>query len=383
MLLQTHRLAAGSANPQSPGQEPGQRPEQGSGQASGRGGFRRRQFPGGASGGEGAPGAGQNGATPQGGASAAGAPGGQGQGFAGRRGAFQQVPLNNQAGDQGQGDEAGQQAEGGAPNDQGPLGQAAAADAVLMNGTVGRGDQNAGFGGPQGGVVLQGPGDAGQTGFGGNGGGFRGGAPAAQPGGAGGPGLAPAGGGPGGFGGGPGAFRAPGGGRPGPGGRGAPPQGVTALYGMQRVIRQRINRVRASFYDEYSNSALNARPFSLTQPNAPKIPTWNERVGGNLGGPLVIPHIYDGHDKTFFFVNFDGTWARNAVDQFSTVPTAAERSGNFCDQNPQAAAQCSQSFQPHRSANSGRLPASLFVAEFRRSRTAAIYSSAQSSGRDR
>jgi hypothetical protein len=323
--------AAGSANPQAAGQGP----EQGSGQASGRGGFRRRQFPGGASGGEGAPGAGQNGATPQGAASAAGAPGGQGQGFAGRRGAFQQVPLNNQAGDQGQGDEAGQQAEGGAPNDQGPLGQAAAADAVLMNGTVGRGDQNAGFGGPQAGVVLQGPGDAGQTGFGGNGGGFRGGAPAAQPGGAGGPGLAPAGGGPGGFGGGPGAFRAPGGGRPGPGGRGAPPQGVTALYGMQRVIRQRINRVRASFYDEYSNSALNARPFSLTQPNAPKIPTWNERVGGNLGGPLVIPHIYDGHDKTFFFVNFDGTWARNAVDQFSTVPTAAERAGNFCDQNPQ------------------------------------------------
>src|SRR5260370_21662195 len=119
-----------------------------------------------------------------------------------------------------------------------------------MNGTVGRGGQNAGFGGfPQGGTFLQGPGD-GQTGFGGASGGFRGGAPAAQPGGAGGPGLAAGPGGPGGFGGGPGgpviAFQPPGRGPPGPGGRGAPPQGLTALYGMQRVIRPPINRLRAS-----------------------------------------------------------------------------------------------------------------------------------------
>ena len=335
--------AAAAANPPANAPSAGrdnspQAPGQTSSDAGGRGGFRRRQFPGGAPGGGGPPGAGQNGAAAPGEPSGAGAPGGAGQAFGARRGAFQQVRLNNQAGEQGQEEEAGQQAEGGAPNDQGPLGEAAAADAVLMNGTVGRGDQNAGFGGgfPQGGIAFQGPGDAGQAGFGGTGGGFRGGAPAAQPGGAGGPGLAgPAGGGPGGRQGGPAiAFRPQGGGRPGQGGRGAPPQGVTALYGMQRVIRQRINRVRASFYNEYSNSALNARPYSLTQPNAPKIPAWSDRIGGNLGGPLVIPHVYDGHDKTFFFVNFDGNWARNAVDQFSTVPTGAERSGNFCNQDP-------------------------------------------------
>ena len=337
--------AQAPAAAEAPANPPAQAPAAGApntppaGPEGGRRGFGRRQFPGGV----GQPGAGQNGAAEQGApGGGGGAPGAGGQGFAGRRGAFQQVPLNNQAGEQGPEEDTGQQAEGAAANDAGPLGQAAAADAVLMNGTVGRGDQNAGFAGgfPQGGIALQGPGDTGQYGFGGNGGGFRGGAPAAQPGGAAAPGLAGGGPGrPGGFGGGPGgpviAFRPQGGGRPGPGGRGTPPQGVAALYGMQRVIRQRINRVRASFYDEYSNSVLNARPYSLTQPNAPKIPTWSDRIGGNLGGPLVLPHIYDGHDKTFFFVNFDGNWARNAVDQFSTVPTAAERSGNFCDQNPQ------------------------------------------------
>ena len=72
--------------------------------------------------------------------------------------------------------------------------------------------------------------------------------------------------------------------------------------------------------------------------NPPKIPTWDERFGGNVGGPLRIPHVYDGSDKTFFYVDVhDTTWARNAVDEFSTVPTQAERQnvGNFCDQPTQ------------------------------------------------
>src|SRR5260370_3291924 len=207
----------GGNNPQPPGQS--------SSDAGGRGEFRRR-LPGNAPRGGTPSETGQNGGAAQGSAPA------RARGPAARRGGFQQVLLNNQAGEQGQEAEAGQQVEGGAPNDAGPLGQAGAAGAVLMNGTVGRGDQNAGFGGfPQGGIFLQGPGDAGQTGFGGASGGFRGGAPAAQPGGAGGPGLAAGPGGPGGFGGGPDgpgiAVQPPGRDPAGPGGRGAPPPGVT------------------------------------------------------------------------------------------------------------------------------------------------------------
>ena len=336
----------GAAPPSSPSANTDGNSAQSGEQTRAGGGFRRRQFPGAP--GTGGATAGQNGAA---GAAPGPTAGATGRGFGlpglpGRRGGFQQVILNNQNGAQGEEGEPGQE-EGGTPGEQGamagPLGQASSSDAFLMNGTVGQGDQNAGFGGgrfPPGSIILQGSGDAGQSGFGGTGGGFRGGAPAANPGGAGGPGFAgppPGGGGFGGPGGPVIAFQPPAGARPAPGGRGAPPQGITALYGLQRVLRQRINRVRASFYNEYSNSVFNARPYSLTQPDAPKIPTWSERIGGNLGGPLVIPHLYDGHEKTFFFVNFDGTWARNAVDQFSTVPTLTEREepGNFCDRGAQ------------------------------------------------
>ena len=72
---------------------------------------------------------------------------------------------------------------------------------------------------------------------------------------------------------------------------------MPALFGLQRVLRQRANRVRFSFYDQYGNSIFNAGPFSLTQINSPKIPTWSETTGGNLGGPLIIPHIYNGADR--------------------------------------------------------------------------------------
>ena len=78
---------------------------------------------------------------------------------------------------------------------------------------------------------------------------------------------------------------------------------------------------------------MNARPYSLKESNPSKISSWNDRFGGNLGGPLKIPHVYNGVEKTFFFVNYDLAWSRNPVDQFATVPTDAERAGNFAAQN--------------------------------------------------
>ena len=236
-----------------------------------------------------------------------------------RAGGFQQVNVNNAGANNAAGQEADQAAqeaeeEPAAPAAGSPLGQASSSDAFLMNGTVGQGDLSAaaGFAGPGGNPGPGGPGG-----------------PGGGPGFAGGPGGGP----PGGPGGGPGGGPPPG--APGRGGRpparGRAPQGVAALWGQQRVQRQRANRVRGSFYDQYSSSALDAKPFTIGDASAPKIPSWSEQIGGNLGGPLVIPHIYDGRDKTFFFVNYDSTWTRSAVNEISTVPTLAERGGDFTD----------------------------------------------------
>ncbi len=51
--------------------------------------------------------------------------------------------------------------------------------------------------------------------------------------------------------------------------------------------------------------------------------------GLTLGGPVIIPHLYNGKDKTFFFFAWEQLqWPRSAVTT-NTVPTAAERTGDF------------------------------------------------------
>src|SRR6202046_4647104 len=182
----------------------------------------------------------------------------------------------------------------------------ATSDSFLLQGTVG---QSLTTGGPAstglGGVVPGTPGD--QGGRGGPGGRGGGGQLFGQ-GGAGGPG------GPGGPGGGPG----------GAGGAGG------MFGGRGRLGRQTVNRVRFSFYDRYSNSALDAKPYSITGNQVPKPSFYDERFGGNLGGPLKIPHIYNGSDRTYFFINYQHEIQSSALDIYSTVPTAAERTGDFC-----------------------------------------------------
>jgi hypothetical protein len=106
-------------------------------------------------------------------------------------------------------------------------------------------------------------------------------------------------------------------------------EGAGGLYGLQRILRQQANRVRFSFFERYADSIFNARPYSLTQANPPKTSSYNSSFGATLGGPLIIPKVYNGRDKTFFFISYNGSRSRSPVDSFSTVPITAERQGDF------------------------------------------------------
>ncbi|PYV38733.1 MAG: hypothetical protein DMG06_25000, partial [Acidobacteria bacterium] len=94
------------------------------------------------------------------------------------------------------------------------------------------------------------------------------------------------------------------------------------------TTRSGTNELHGSAYDFLRNDALDARGFYAL--NTPKL-RQNE-FGANVGGPLWIPKVYDGRNKTFFFFYYDGFRYRSGAANFkTTVPTAQQRDGDFSD----------------------------------------------------
>jgi trimeric autotransporter adhesin len=90
-----------------------------------------------------------------------------------------------------------------------------------------------------------------------------------------------------------------------------------------------VNKPHGSLFYTYGGSAFDAKPFSLNGQPEDKSDYNQNRFGATIGGPLNIPHIYHGGTKTFAFANYSGSRSTNAYDVFSTVPTLAERNGDF------------------------------------------------------
>jgi hypothetical protein len=85
------------------------------------------------------------------------------------------------------------------------------------------------------------------------------------------------------------------------------------------------NQYHGSLFEYLQNDALDARVLNFTQ----KAPKHFNTFGGSVGGPLSIPHLYDGHNKTFFFVDYEGNRRRTSQAEQYVVPTAAERAGDL------------------------------------------------------
>ncbi|HEV2381229.1 MAG TPA: TonB-dependent receptor [Terriglobia bacterium] len=91
------------------------------------------------------------------------------------------------------------------------------------------------------------------------------------------------------------------------------------------VTKSGTNEFHGTAYDYVRNTAFDARNFF--DPAVP--PMHRNQFGGTIGGPVVVPHVYDGHDRTFFFLAYEGTREhRDFYDNF-LVPTTAERTGDF------------------------------------------------------
>jgi len=92
------------------------------------------------------------------------------------------------------------------------------------------------------------------------------------------------------------------------------------------TMRSGTNQYHGSVYDYWTNEAFNAYGAYSHTRNKSRI---NDR-GGTAGGPIWIPKVYNGQDKTFFFFSYETRPTTSSTsNNLVTVPTAAYRNGDF------------------------------------------------------
>jgi hypothetical protein len=94
------------------------------------------------------------------------------------------------------------------------------------------------------------------------------------------------------------------------------------------TFRSGTNGYHGALYEFVRNSDFDAKNYfdSKTLP----IPAFHlNQFGANVGGPVIIPHIFNGRDKLFFFADYEGKRGSQPQTYISTVPTPAFRTGDF------------------------------------------------------
>ncbi len=105
--------------------------------------------------------------------------------------------------------------------------------------------------------------------------------------------------------------------------------GRTAGANINVSTKSGTNSLHGTLYEFFRNDKLAANDFFLNMAGQPRAVVRYNRFGGTVGGPVFVPKLFDGRNKLFFFFAYE-----NLPDVFPepgtfTVPTAAERAGNF------------------------------------------------------
>jgi hypothetical protein len=105
--------------------------------------------------------------------------------------------------------------------------------------------------------------------------------------------------------------------------------GTSAGSQVSAVIKSGTNQLHGMVWDYLQNSAWNANSWEGNRAGIEKPSGTQKWYGGNLGGPVFIPHLYDGRAKTFWFASFEYTNPAQQYLQQLRILTNAERTGDF------------------------------------------------------
>src|SRR5215831_17970083 len=91
------------------------------------------------------------------------------------------------------------------------------------------------------------------------------------------------------------------------------------------ITKSGTDHVNGDMFEFLRNSAFNARSFFAATRDQLK----RNQFGGTVSGPAVIPAVYNGGSRTFFFAGYQGTRLRNTATRSAFVPTTANLNGDF------------------------------------------------------
>ena len=104
------------------------------------------------------------------------------------------------------------------------------------------------------------------------------------------------------------------------------------------VTKAGTNQLHGSVFWYYQSASLDAvaygTPVNPATGQVEKPAKLGNDFGGSVGGPFVIPHIYNGRDKTFFFADYEGFQFPKQSTIQNLVPTQAMMAGNFSQEIP-------------------------------------------------
>lgn len=95
------------------------------------------------------------------------------------------------------------------------------------------------------------------------------------------------------------------------------------------IYKSGTNDYHGSLFEFLRNSKLDANNFFANSRGIDLASFKRNQFGGSVGGPVRLPKLYNGKDKTFFFFTYEGLRERSATNLLTTVPTAQQRSGDF------------------------------------------------------
>lgn len=108
----------------------------------------------------------------------------------------------------------------------------------------------------------------------------------------------------------------------------------TAQYGAYMGVHINVdtksgtNSFHGTAYDYVQNTAFNAKPFTV--PVTTRVPILHfNQFGGVIGGPVRLPHLYDGRNKFFFLGSYEGVRRVSESSLGALLITDAERNGDF------------------------------------------------------